>query len=177
MEHQYDMIYSKRSENELTPGIFCMGKMNLSPRDMKKFEDHAKKYGISKFNLEENNIIKFHPFVHLNTTTMGWDYTQLSKALQSSDIFDTKITEVTDVNNVTYPSTFEEYVPSTPGGPPRKLKITTIYKPTKLYKHEYPNLSIVGLPTVYLHGSHILGYDVKNLPRYFLEYIYQVLRT
>lgn len=42
-----------------------------------------------------------------------------------------------------------------------------------IYKHTYPNLAKIGIPSVYYNGSRIAGYDAMSLPRYLLEHIYR----
>lgn len=148
---------------KITPEIFDMGSMFIDEQVNKDINKDLDNYGISNFYMDNNKLEYRQQVGRQPSPWEGWSKYQLINALEESKIFETRVEE-TDIE-------FDQGSRHD-WDPIQKLWVRKFYK-RKIYKHIYPNLDRIGLPTTYYNGSQILGYDVLNLPKYKLENIYR----
>lgn len=148
---------------KITPGIFGMANMQLNNKSNQEIDNYLDTNGISVNSVENGKFISRVTSSVVKSPKVGWTKEQLFEVLSESGIFDTKITPTdTMIPNPRYPKEKEIL----------KYYVNLPSKTVAIYRHEYPNLARIGIPTIYHNTSYISGFDAKNLPKYILERIY-----
>ena len=136
-----NVFYIKpRYDIKITPEIFDMGSMFLDEQDNKEINKYLDTYGISQYYIK-NNEPKYRPNPNVRHPSPweGWTRYKLIQALEESKIFETRIEE-TDIGFDQ--GSRHDWIAD------RRLWVRKFYK-RKIYKHIYPNLDRIGLPTTY----------------------------